>query len=47
MVSCTLQDSSSSGDNAKRLDQDSKAQMKEIESNIAAKKKEVMSLLTC
>lgn len=36
-----VQDSSSSGDNVKRLDADSKSQMKEIESSIAAKKKEV------
>ena len=36
-----VQDSSSSGDNVKRLDADSKSQMKEIESSIAAKQKEV------
>lgn len=36
-----LQDTSNSGANVKRLDQESKDQMKEIESSIAAKKKEV------
>lgn len=36
-----LQDSSNSGANVKRLDQESKDQMKEIERSIAAKKKEV------
>ena len=38
-----LQDTSNSGANVKRLDQESKDQMKEIESSIAAKKKEVGS----
>lgn len=41
MVTTVVQDSSSSGDNVKRLDADSKAQMKEIEQSIEAKKKEV------
>ena len=41
MVRPVLQDSSSSGDNVKRLDADSKAQMKEIEGSIESKKKEV------
>ena len=36
-----IQDSSNSGDNVKRLDQESNDQMKEIQKNIAAKKKEV------
>ena len=36
-----LQDTSNSGANVKRLDQESKDQMKEIESSIAAKKREV------
>ncbi|DBB12637.1 TPA: hypothetical protein ACH3X3_005420 [Trebouxia sp. C0006] len=38
-------DSSNSGDNVKRLDQESNDQMKEIQKNIAAKKKEVMDKL--
>lgn len=41
MGALVVQDSSSSGDNVKRLDADSKAQMKEIEQSIEAKKKEV------
>ncbi len=36
-----IQDSSNSGANVKRLDQESNDQMKEIQKNIAAKKKEV------
>ena len=39
-----LQDSNNSGANVKRLDQESKDQMKEIESSIAAKKKQVGDL---
>lgn len=38
-------DSSNSGANVKRLDQESNDQMKEIQKNIAAKKKEVMDKL--
>ena len=36
-----IQDTSNSGANVKRLEQESNAQMKDIESSIAAKKKEV------
>lgn len=36
-----IQDSSNSGANVKRLDQESNDQMTEIQKNIAAKKKEV------
>ena len=41
MTNLFIQDSSNSGANVKRLDQESNDQMKEILKNIAAKKKEV------
>ena len=40
-----VQDSSNSGANVQRLEQESNNQMKEIQSNIAAKKKEVSHLI--
>lgn len=42
-----VQDSSNSGANVQRLEQESNNQMKEIQSNIAAKKKEVSRARQC
>lgn len=45
ICSCLPQDSTNSGDNVKRLDQDSQQQMQEIKKHIASHKQKVLDTL--